>query len=120
MTGAEQRSEKRVPHCAHVTVRVRSTPESPDPDDTAFTCITIDVAESGVRLKTERTLPVDSLLDLDVTLLERVFALAGRVVWSVDVADNKSFAGVRFTAEDARLWPWKLEVARAFRAARPS
>ena len=116
MAGQEQRSEKRVPHCAHVTVRVQSTPGHPELDGTTFNCITIDVAESGVRLKTDRPLPAYTILDLDITLLNRVFPLAGCVAWSGEVADNKAFAGVRFTAPDDRLWPWKIEVARAFRS----
>ncbi len=116
MGGADKRREKRVPHTTHVVVHVQSAPGRPDLDDVTFPCITVDIAESGVRLKTDRVLPMYTMMDMDITLQDRVHSLTGCVVWSDNVAENKAFAGIRFTDGDERLWPWKLEVARTFRA----
>lgn len=116
MGDADKRREKRVPHTTHVVVHVRTAPGRTDLDDATFPCLTIDIAESGIRLKTDRLLPLYAMLDMDITLQGRVYPLAGCVVWSGSVTDSKAFAGVRFTCADEALWPWKLEVARTFRA----
>lgn len=82
-----------------------------------FNCYTTDISEGGLRLETDRALPVDTQLELRLTLLEREFVLGGSVIWSGLVAGQEAIAGVYFHAEDMeRLWPWKIQVARAFRS----
>ncbi len=117
MPNHDKRREKRLPHCAPVVVRVQSCPTQPEIDGTSFPCTTTDISEGGVRLQTDRLIPIGSLLELEATVLERTFLLTGRVIWSGLAAERLAYSGVLFPAQDEdRLWPWKIQVARVFKS----
>jgi hypothetical protein len=59
--------------------------------------VTVDLSESGVRVRTTETLPVGGILTFEIKLGGEVFSLAGRIVWGEELDPDKAYEfGARF------------------------
>ncbi len=59
--------------------------------------VTLDLSESGVRLRTVEPLPVGSTLTLDLKVASEVHRVEGRVVWGKEtVRDEEYEFGIEF------------------------
>jgi hypothetical protein len=109
----EKRLEKRFPLTAPVQVKIRSCPGYPDLEGARFPGRTSDVSMNGIRLHLDRILPVDTFMEMDVTLAKHVFLMCGQVIWSKPVAESTVHAGVKLIGEDQlQLSSWKTTLSR--------
>ena len=72
---------------------------------------TVDISETGLRLRTKESLLLGAILDLELKLGGEVFKLEGRIVWGEEVEPDARYDfGVRFTSVPQRA----LETLRVF------
>ena len=117
MPAKDQRLEKRFALSTPVEVKVQSCPGHQDLEGTRFPGTTSDVSMNGIRLHLDRVLPVNTFMEMEVTLAEHVFLLSGTVVWSKLVDKTNAHVGVLFTtADESRMWSWKNQLSRILTA----
>jgi len=73
--------------------------------------VTVDLSESGARLKTVETLPIGSTLTFDLKVASDVHRVDGRVVWGEELDPGREYEfGVKF----CDLPPGVLEKIRIY------
>lgn len=113
MSTNEKRCEKRFPLTAPVGVKIQSCPSHHDLEGARIPGTTSDLSMNGIRLQLDRVLPVNTFLEMEVSLSRQIFLLCGRVIWIKSVGQNAVQAGVMFTSEDeTRLSSWKRALSR--------
>ena len=117
MPNSDKRLEKRVVLSTPVEVKVQSCPDHPDLEGVRFPGTTSDVSMNGIRLHIDRLLPVNTFMEMEVTLAQHLFLLSGTVVWSKLVDKTNAHVGVLFTtADESRMWSWKNQLSRILTA----
>ena len=73
--------------------------------------VTVDLSESGLRLRANEALPIGHVLRLDLKLGSDVHSLRGRIVWGEELEEDTAYDfGVRFI----ELTEKQQEVLRVF------
>jgi Tfp pilus assembly protein PilZ len=73
--------------------------------------VTLDVSDSGLRVRTNEPLPIGEELSFTLKVGDNVYRVLGRVIWGSEVEANKAYEfGVRFSSVDFGLAKdlWKL------------
>lgn len=66
--------------------------------------VTVDLSETGLRVRTTEPLPIGSVLTFDLKVASEVHRLEGRVIWGEElVADTDYEFGVHFAELDPAL-----------------
>lgn len=66
--------------------------------------VTLDISDSGIRVKTLEPLPIAEELTFTVKLMDNVHTVRGRVVWGAEVEEDKQFEfGIKFKDLDFNL-----------------
>jgi hypothetical protein len=66
--------------------------------------VTLDISDSGIRVKTIEPLPIAEELSFTVKLLDNVHTVRGRVVWGAEIEEDKQYEfGVKFKDLDFSL-----------------
>jgi len=75
--------------------------------------VSVDLSESGVRLRTVEPLPIGSNLTFDLKLAGAVHRVQGRVIWGEELDPDRAYEfGVRFAEiDDATLKQLRLYVS---------
>jgi hypothetical protein len=61
------------------------------------TAETLDLSESGLRLRVHESLPIGAELDLELKIAGEVQRLQGRILWGEEIEPDKTYEfGVRF------------------------
>jgi hypothetical protein len=85
-TFEEMRQHKRLMLQLNVQANVAALPGLPSPKSQRFPCLTRDVSASGMQLRLDRLIPVDTEIDLWVDVPDgsatRTLKLIGDVKWS--------------------------------------
>jgi c-di-GMP-binding flagellar brake protein YcgR len=95
----ERRRDSRVKEEDKVVIELLTNGQPPS-EATILNALTRDISPGGVRLTTNRLLPVNTLLKLEVVLSRRrrVVQAAGIVRWARTVYDKEMFeVGIEFT-----------------------
>ena len=94
----ERRSEQRLKDVNEITISVISGEEN-HPDEKSFYTYTRDISVHGARIRTTIILPVDTYLEVDLTLkdLQQKITAIGKVKWIKIVIEDLYYeAGVEF------------------------
>lgn len=66
--------------------------------------VTLDISDSGIRVRTTEPLPLAEELTFSVKLSDKLYPVRGRVVWGCEVEEDKQFEfGVKFKDLDFSL-----------------
>lgn len=113
----DKRRDKRIAHASPVTVKIQSCPGHHVLEGVTFAGTTSDISENGIRLHTNQTLPLHTLLEAEITFAEHRFLFAGRVIWAQMTDATHAHMGVMFTtADESQMWSWKFQMARVFQS----
>lgn len=107
----ERRADKRIAHTEAVSLKILFTSENPSFLGKNLDGSTLDISASGLRLSLQSELPVDSTIDVAVTLKDspRQYFLSGKVRWCKKVEDGSYQAGIALqdlinTETDYKAW----------------
>lgn len=66
--------------------------------------VTVDISESGVRVRVHEALPIGAVLQLELKLAGELHPIEGRVVWGEELDPDRAYEfGVRFVGLDPKL-----------------
>jgi len=88
----DKRREKRVPEETKVAIRI--LPEDRyEEDKSVVYALTKDISSGGVKILTDKMLPVDTLLRIELTLakLRKLITVKGKVRWVNKLYDDEVF-----------------------------
>jgi len=94
----EKRREKRIEEETKVSIKVLSGEDS-DSENNVDYALTKDISSGGLKILTDRRLPVDTLLEIELTLpkMRRIVTIKGKVRWVNQIYDDDVFeTGLQF------------------------
>ncbi len=88
----EKRTGRRISEKAEVTISP-SGPDSPDVDRKISHCLTEDISVKGIRIQSERFLPINSTLKIQLSLREpsRLLNILGKIRWVRKLKEGEVF-----------------------------
>jgi c-di-GMP-binding flagellar brake protein YcgR len=94
----EKRREKRLEEETKVTIRILPDEER-EIDESVVYALTKDFSSGGVKILTDKMLPADTLIDIEMTLskMRKIVSAKGKVRWLKQVYDGGVFeVGLQF------------------------
>ncbi|MBN1224378.1 MAG: PilZ domain-containing protein [Candidatus Aminicenantes bacterium] len=94
----EKRREKRVEEEAKVSIRILKESEH-DTEGNIVYALTKDISSGGAKILTDKMLPVNTLLEIELTLpkMRKIVAVTGKVRWVKQIYDDDVFeTGLQF------------------------
>ena len=107
----ERRVDKRISQTEAVSLKILFTSESPGLLGKTLQGSTVDISASGLKLALQSELPVDSTIDVSVTLKgnSKQYFLSGKVRWCKKIDGSNYQAGIALqdlinTETDYKAW----------------
>jgi len=94
----EKRREKRLEEETKVSIRILPDEEK-EIDGNVVYALTKDISSGGLKILTDKMLPVNTLLDIEMTLskMRKVVSVKGKVRWLQQLYDDDVFeVGLQF------------------------
>ena len=94
----EKRREKRLEEETKVAIRILPDEEQ-EIDESVVYALTKDISSGGVKILTDKMLPVDTLLEIEMTLsrMRKIVSAKGKVRWLKPLYDGGVFeVGLQF------------------------
>ena len=94
----EKRREKRVEEETKVSIRILNEEEH-DTEENIVYALTKDISSGGVKILTDKMLPVNTHLEIELTLpkMRKIVAVTGKVRWVKQIYDDDVFeTGLQF------------------------
>jgi uncharacterized protein (TIGR02266 family) len=94
----EKRREKRLEEETKVAIRILPDKESEVEENVVY-ALTKDISSGGVKILTDKMLPVGTLLDIEMTLsqMRKIVSAKGKVRWLKQLYDGAVFeVGLQF------------------------
>ncbi len=100
----------RIERDDEILVDVIDCAAQPELNDTAMACRTVDVSENGMRVATNMSIPVRTLLSLRLDLPDQLYRLEGEVRWSRE--DESYNVGLLLSdqSQDFHAWMERFQL----------
>jgi hypothetical protein len=112
----DNRSEPRVEHQIRFFVHVHECDEDPDMVGVSVACEALDFSSHGLQLKTDRTLPTKTKLNITIGIGDpfAMYLLRGEVRWAKP-GDDECYMGVLLSDEEGTdLEAWVAQFENLF------
>lgn len=110
MVSEERRIDLRGIREERIFIKVASCKTQPDLENTTFSCSTIDVSSTGMRLSVVESIPSETQLELWVEIkgIPGKFLLQGKIKWSMPRGEDY-ICGIELdeTDEDSDIIDWQ-------------
>ena len=94
----EKRREKRLEEETKLSIRILPDEEQ-EIDENVVYALTKDISSGGLKILTDKMLPIDTLLDIEMTLskMRKIVSVKGKVRWLKQLYDDDVFeVGLQF------------------------
>ena len=101
----ERRKEGRIFEENKVKFRIASNPSQPQVSKTYY-ALSRDISVGGIRILTEKYLPVGTKLRMELALLDsdKLINVVGKVIWTNSLYDNELYeTGVEFAGPSTKM-----------------
>ena len=100
----------RIEREEEVLVDVIDCSQRPDLNHTSIACRTVDVSENGMKVNTELSIPVHTIVSLRLDLPSQLYRLKGEVRWARD--EGRHYVGLMLdeNSPDMIAWNQMFEV----------
>ena len=96
----------RIERDEEVLIDVINCINQPELNDTSVACRTVDLSESGMKVKTDLVIPVATILGLRLDLASELYRLEAEVRWCKDT--DAHYIGLLLDDESPDFVPWTM------------
>ncbi len=87
-----------------VLIDIITCAQNPELNDTSWSCRTVDVSETGMKVESELGIPVETVLGLRLDLSSVLYRLEGVVRWCSD--DESHYVGLLLDQDSPDFVSW--------------
>jgi len=112
----EQRSEARVAHQIRFFVHVYQCPDEPNLVGTSMACEAVDFSPHGMQLRTDETLPPNSVINITIAIGDgfAMYLLRGEVRWTREAVGEHRLGILLHEADDTDYDKWVSSFSSIF------
>ena len=94
----------RIERDEKVLVDVISCISQPGLNDTSFACRTVDVSETGIKMSSDMSIPVNTIVALRLDLPTQLYRLEAEVRWNQVNGENTLGLLIKKDSQDIGAW----------------